>query len=127
MSKRIFSHSRIFLILTFFICLSCTVKTNNLPRNLYFFYMESCPGCDGYRTGQDITGLIKGYLKNHKETNGASYNLLTAPNSQEIMYDILEEENIKFIPSHFPFLILDHKVIYDYENIEKKIIELLQM
>ena len=98
-----------------------------MPQQVYFFYRESCPGCEGFRAAQDITGRLNGFLKKHPETIGGGYNLYETQRADEMMTKEWKEKRPQDEPFGLPGLLLDGKPTYKYEEIEKNLVKLQRL
>lgn len=108
-----------FLLIVLAFLSSCTPKEP--PRDLFFFYFESCAGCEDYEMAEDLAARIKKSAK--KEWNASSYNLVL-PEGGETLKDVLEDKSLPDISRSLPILIVEDEFVNGYEKIDETLTEL---
>lgn len=115
--------NKIALSLIITLSLILTSCKDQKPRDLLFFYFESCPSCDEYIMAEKLNEEIL-RLNKKRDWNARFYNLIT-PESGAELKKILNEKGLPDISRSLPLLIIDNEYINGYDEIEEKLDMLL--
>lgn len=92
-------------------------------HEVYFFYMEICPGCESYKTAKNLSSAVVRIVKKNKSITGEALNIIDAGDS-DCMMEILKKKNLTRISYAVPLLIVDDTYFVGYEEISEKLTEL---
>lgn len=94
------------------------------PDNeIYFFYMEHCPGCETYIMAENINEMISEISKKNRDTIGESYNIISDENAL-YMKALLEEKKMSEIAHAIPLLIINSDYYVGYDDIIERLTKL---
>jgi hypothetical protein len=110
------------LILLTVSSLSC-LSSKEPPRDLLFYFFETCPSCDDYILAEEFNEKIN-QLNKRSEWKGSHHNLVV-PENVNLLKETLKEKQLPDVSRSLPLLIIDSEYINGYEQIGLKLDELL--
>ena len=80
-----------------------------MTADLYFFYLELCPGCESYETAERISTSVIAL-------GGKALNIIHDEDAKALR-DILNEKNLADISHSLPLLLVENLYSVGYEEI----------
>ncbi len=91
--------------------------------DIYFFYLEACPGCESYEMAESLSKTINKLARENKTISGETNNILIDKDSKRMM-EVLEMKNLTEISHAIPLLIINDTYFVGYEDISVEIAKL---
>lgn len=93
---------------------SCSDKEAvTVKRDISFFYMELCPGCESYAAAERISGEVLKF-------GGTALNIIHDEDAQA-MKELLESKEMGNLSHVLPLLIIEDRYVVGYEEIEEEV------
>jgi len=109
------------LLLPFSACQETVIE-----QEIYFFYMEHCPGCESYIMAEELSATVSLLAEKNKTVTGETLNLIRDDDALR-MKTILEEKNLAEISYVIPLLVVNDSYVAGYEEISEKVTELTSL
>lgn len=98
----------IFPLLLLFSC--ADEKTAKVERDINFYYMELCPGCESYEAAERIAGTVI-------RMGGKASNIIHDEDARA-MKELLESKGLENLSHVLPLLVTEEGYFVGYEEIE---------
>jgi hypothetical protein len=109
-------------VIAILLLLSACLNSKAEKKDLFFFYLETCPSCEDYILADKLGGEIA-LLNKGREWNGGSYNV-ASPKNKSVLQDTLADKDLPDVSRSLPILIIGNEYLNGYEAIKEKIEEL---
>lgn len=109
-----------FILISFLLAgllVSCVEKKGIVSEaDIYFYYLELCPGCESYEMAESISGSVV-------QMGGQAVNIIHDEDAQ-MLKSVLTEKNMADISHSLPLLIVEDEYYVGYREIQNVILSL---
>ncbi|MDC7223218.1 MAG: hypothetical protein PQJ60_05710 [Spirochaetales bacterium] len=90
-------------------------------REIGFFFLETCPGCESYERAGELNGLVI-LLNGSGEYSGRGWNMAFAdPEGNETLSRMIEERGLPDLSYALPLLFIGDEYFVGYDDIEAEL------
>lgn len=102
------------LALSFLISSCGEDKKEIIERDIYFFYLELCPGCESYEAAERISGEVL-------RLGGKATNIIHDDDAKN-MKEFLERKSLGNLSHVLPLMVYEGSYYVGYEDIEAQLV-----